>query len=89
MLRPDCYNCRYREDAPGYRHSRCRHPNLARLWADPRSEVLSLAGHVPPLDSEPFGLTVSGQPAFVKRGQFGWPYNFDSFALIECSGYTE
>ena len=86
VIKPDCYQCKHRRDVPGSAHSRCEHPKVGK-----KNEVVELlsmlgGGHHPPL---PMGLNVRGNPHGIKRGWFGWPFNFDPVWLEECDGFEE
>lgn len=88
LTKPHCHKCTHRRSLPGNSHSACAHPKAM--------EVKSVAGSVwalaaafggPPVN--PGILGVIGDEHGIRRGWFGWPFNFDPTWLLACDGFEE
>lgn len=87
MLKPGCYECKFRGSVPGSAHSSCKHPATVPVQENSMAGLFAAlsGGHIPPASVE--GITVKGDPHGVRNGWFGWPFNFDPVWLVECSGF--
>lgn len=72
-MKPDCYECIYREDLVNSAHSCCKHPAATIRYLDPPVEL-----------SE---IKVIGNPIGIKYNWFNFPYDFDPVWLEFCSGF--
>ena len=84
MIKPNCYDCRWRGDLPGDAHSQCKHPALmagngAGLWK--ALQIFFTTGQF-------VHLNVTANPHGIKMGWFIWPINFDPVWLLSCDGFT-
>jgi hypothetical protein len=86
---PDCYECIYRGDIPGDRHSKCTHPSSG-YQENPISELLSLFGKkAGVIHNVNTPIRVVGNSHGIMSGWFNWPYNFDPVWLEKCDGFTD
>lgn len=100
-MKPNCYECVYRQDVPGSAHSACGHPATAQTQ---RSPFMQLAGAVGKRGgnelmamAEQFSegpqraataLKIQANFHGIKNGWFVWPVNFDPVWLENCDGFT-
>jgi hypothetical protein len=86
MNKPNCYECKHRRSLPGDTHSRCAHPANDEMMEN----TLVLLMHVANRKDnfvELSPLHVVGDEHGIKKGWFGWPFNFDPTWLVECDGF--
>ena len=88
MLKPGCYECKFRGGVPGSAHSKCNHPANEPVLENSMAGLFSAlsGGHAPPISVEG-GIKVKGHPHGIANGWFGWPFNFDPVWLEECNGF--
>ena len=89
-MRPNCYECKYREEIPGDAHICCNHPSVKIAKDDPMGQILaSLAGVglVDPINAKSGKLNIEGNPQAIQKGWFNWPWNFDPVWLENCDGF--
>lgn len=99
--RPNCYQCKYRGEIPGNAHSKCLHPSIKHISADPMFELIGMLGS---RGISKFGLNlgreeilnpgrnplgVAGHQHGVESGWFNWPINYDPAWLLSCAGFEE
>ena len=77
MMKPNCYECKFREDLPGDCHSRCVHPSIFGTG------ILALLGR----DED--AIKVEGNEHGISHGWFYWPLNFDPVWMKSCTGFEE
>lgn len=92
MLKPGCYECKYRGEVPGDAHSCCRHPQsglegnplvaMFALMASARKQPIPFIEHAAKL-----GIKANANG--IQRGWFNWPFNFDPVWLEACEGFTQ
>jgi len=90
MVKPDCYECKYRGSVPGSAHSYCKHPAFTDIMEDPMAQLLGTFAsvrRVPPIRGNSKDITVKGNPCGIKNGWFNHPFNFDPRWLEECNGF--
>lgn len=88
--KPNCYECKYRQELPGSAHSQCTHPSIGK--PDPMMKafsVLSGSGRgLPTIDMQKaVELGIKADQHGIMKGWFNWPYNFDPVWLRECKGF--
>ena len=89
-MKPNCYECKYRDDVAGSAHSCCTHPSFTKVMNDPFAQVMGIfasIGRVAPIQAESKKTIVRGDPRGIKKGWFNHPFNFDPTWLIECNGF--
>lgn len=90
--KPNCYECRHRQDIMGDVHSGCIHPAIKDIMGNPVSQVLALLGSVGrtmPIKANVKGINVTGNEHGISQGWFTWPFNFDPTWLEACDGFEE
>lgn len=90
MDKPNCYECKHRQDIMGDAHSRCVHPTVKETMGDPMAQVLALLGSVGrtyPVRVAIGGISVTGNKHGIQHGWFAWPFNFDPLWLETCDGW--
>ena len=90
--KPNCYECKHRQDILGDEHSRCVHPAVDLVMNDPVSQVLALMGSVGqayPTVVKIRGINVTGAQHGIDNGWFNWPFNFDPTWPDTCDGWEE
>lgn len=88
--KPNCYECKWRNDIAGSAHSCCQLPAIASLLNDPMLTMLSLfasVGRTPPMVLDALGVT--GKEHGIKKGWFNWPWNYDPVWLESCDGFQK
>lgn len=89
MSKPNCYECRHRQDAPGSAHSSCKHP----AYDGAMSAVALVQSLLParnrsgPIEAPAGSISVKGSPHGIANGWFMHPLNFDPTWLEECNGF--
>ncbi len=85
--KPDCYDCRFRDDIPGDAHSCCKHPDAPPITGLGQIvQILgSRSGAGPGFTTR---MDVVFHPTGVRKGWAAWPWNFDPVWLLKCSGFT-
>lgn len=89
MEKPNCYECKHREQLSFDAHSACKHPAfegsvttvlalLATLHASRRGG---------PIEATQGEITVKGNPHGIRNGWFMHPINFDPVWVEECTGF--
>ena len=92
MDKPNCYECKHRQDIMGDHHSRCVHPAVEEVMGNSLAQVLALMGSVGrsyPATVAISGLNVTGNEHGIYKGWFNWPFNFDPTWLDTCDGFEE
>ena len=79
-LKPNCYECKWRQNLVYDCHSKCAHPKI-----EPGDEFLSILGMGGALKR----LNISGNPHGIRMGWFAWPINFDPVWLETCDGFEK
>ncbi len=90
--KPNCYNCIYRGEVPGSRHSCCNHPANGPILTNPMAHIFGILGSVgrgPGINMPGPGLHVKGNHHGIFRGWFNFPINFDPTWLESCDGFKE
>ncbi len=91
MNKPNCYECKYRQDIIGSTHSKCEHPKA--IDTNPLNEVFAIfasIGRIPPVISPVASeLKIVGDEHGIKNGWFCWPWNFDPLWLKNCDGFEK
>jgi hypothetical protein len=83
MNKPNCYDCKWREEVIGDAHSCCEHP----VNSNPIGALLSWINASYQNQKVDNGLHVTGNPHGIKNGWFNYPYNFDPVWLETCDGF--
>jgi len=89
MNKPNCYQCKHRQDLAGSAHSSCEHPALK----DGVTPILALLATLHssqrggPIAVGNGGFTVKGNQHGIKNGWFMHPLNFDPSWVEECNGF--
>ena len=86
-MKPNCYDCKWRDEVPGDCHSCCKHPSLK---ADPVGNLMAIfasVGRVAPVSANSSALNVRGNPHGIRKGWFNFPWNFDPVWLENCDGF--
>lgn len=81
---PLCYQCAYRQDAPGSAHSTCNHPCYENEATKMMSILFALGGK-----QMQGAIEVTANPHGVQKGWFLHPMNFDPVWLETCTGFSQ
>jgi len=94
-LKPNCYECRYRNGVPGSAHSSCDAPGAhARVYPHLKAtSLMMLASLIRGASKVERGVLVAqantvrigGDVHGIRNGWFNWPLDFDPVWLSECS----
>jgi len=84
--KPNCYDCRYRGELVGTRHSCCRHSD-ALGDGDAFDAFMRTAGGLMGSTGDAEKLGVTGDAVGIARGWFFWPTDFDPTWLLSCTGF--
>jgi len=88
-MKPNCYECKYREQLSYDAHSSCNHPAFEGSVTPILALLATLhaSRRVGPIEAGNGGITVKGNPHGIKNGWFMHPVNFDPVWLEECNGF--
>ena len=95
MKKPNCFECKYKEDIPGDCHIKCTHPSIKKLMSGKNESLIELlaifgsVGRTPPMQLYPPDMNIKANERGVKRGWFNFPYNFDPVWLENCDGFEK
>lgn len=84
-MKPNCYECKWRGEAPGDAHSCCNHPVL--LAGDGAIKWLEFHTFLTRGRTALFNITAD--PHGIRNGWFAWPINFDPVWLETCDERDE
>lgn len=89
-MKPNCYECKWREDLLGDAHSCCKHPTNNTTLNNSVLQIISILASVQRTDpiQVKTGLHIKGNEHGIRNGWFNWPFNFDPIWLDECDGFT-
>jgi hypothetical protein len=90
-VKPNCYECKYRDNLPGNAHSQCRHPGAGNDGSNPLFAAFAImAKRIGPIPHPPNAtVNVVGDPHGIAHGWFAWPFNFDPVWLVSCDGFEK
>lgn len=88
-IKPNCYDCRWRQPLGGSAHSQCIHPKVMEHDEEgaPLRGVLAVLQGTPGPRSLFETIGVDGDEVAIRRGWFAWPWNFDPTWLRKCDGF--
>lgn len=79
MARPNCYDCKFRGNVAGSRHSNCAYDgNKTNVFDFLSSNNIENAQI----------LDIKAVQHGVNKGWFNWPVDFDPNWLVNCNGFT-
>lgn len=79
MNKPNCYECKHRQDLIGDAHSQCVHPKIGNPLAHVINMLMFARKNNP--------LEIKGNDHGINKGWFNWPINFDPLWLENCNGF--
>jgi hypothetical protein len=77
IVKPNCYECKYRGTVPGDAHSCCNYPGN-------KTGLLDMFQNSENVKK----LNIKGHAHGILSGWFMWPVNFDPVWLENCDGFT-
>lgn len=88
-MKPNCYECKHREQLTYTAHSACKHPAFEGGVAPILALIATLhaSRRGGPIEAPNGGITVKGNQHGIDSGWFMHPLNFDPVWLEECSGF--
>lgn len=92
MVKPNCYECKWRGSVPGDAHSCCNHPLVSDERKDHLTNMFAMfanVGRINPIQPKINKLNIRADDYGVKSGWFNFPWNFDPTWLISCDGFDK
>lgn len=77
--KPDCYQCKHRNNVPGDCHSSCSHPSMTS--ADGFLAAITGIGNP--------AINATGDSHAKRMGWFSFPINYDPAWLLTCDGFEQ
>ena len=85
-----CYQCKYRGNISGDRHSCCKHPD-AKLSNNPLNNfkiiITSISNTKLKSNSAIHKLNIQADEYGIRSGWFNFPWSFDPVWLKNCDGF--
>lgn len=86
-MKPNCYECKHRQNLIMDAHSTCTHPTVKQCQAQKGTGDASITLRKLSYDEAAKVLNIQGHPHGIKNGWFTWPANFDPVWLENCDGF--
>jgi len=80
MIKPGCFECKFRGSVPGDAHSCCKYPGNSTGMFDMfnKNNIINVTK-----------LNIKGNNHGIRNGWFMWPVNYDPVWLENCDGFEE
>ena len=87
MGKPNCYECKYRDNLPGNAHSCCRNPAIPNKDSNEFGALCQLLSGE--FSAAAAKLNIRGNAHGIRSGWFMWPADFDPVWLENCDGFKQ